>query len=172
MPSRSASRRSTPCDSRTSPCPTPTSPPEPVRAAVITAAGQPPAVLDRPDPARREGHALVAVSAAPITPLDVLCASGTSYFGVPATPYVPGVQGIGELDDGSAVWFATTAGMRPGDGSMAQYALVRPMDAVPLPPGADHRLVAALGLSAVAALMSLTWRGGLRKGEQVLVLGG
>ena len=41
----------------------------------------------------------------------------------------------------------------------------------PLPDGADHRLIAALGLSAVAAWPALTWRGGLRPGEQVLVLG-
>jgi NADPH:quinone reductase-like Zn-dependent oxidoreductase len=36
----------------------------------------------------------------------------------------------------------------------------------------DQQLVAALGLSAVAAHMTLTWRGGLQAGEQVLVLGG
>src|SRR5919112_4947026 len=177
MPSRSASRRSTPCDSRTSLCPTPTSPPEPVRAAVITAAGQPPAVLDRPDPARREGHALVAVSAAPITPLDVLCATGTSYFGVPATPYVPGVQGVGVVHDsdtvaaGTRVWFPTNAGMQPGDGSLAGLCTVPDVELVPVPDDVPDAAVAALGLSAVAAWMALTWRGGLRAGEQVLVLG-
>jgi NADPH:quinone reductase-like Zn-dependent oxidoreductase len=42
---------------------------------------------------------------------------------------------------------------------------------VVLPDGIDHRLIAALGLSAVAAHMALTWRGGLQPGEQVLVLG-
>jgi NADPH2:quinone reductase len=42
---------------------------------------------------------------------------------------------------------------------------------VPLPDGVDDDLAAALGLSAIAALMALTWRGGLRPGEQVLVLG-
>ena len=56
------------------------------------------------------------VTAAPIVPLDLLCASGTSYFGEPALPYVPGVQGVGvvvaALAAGTRVWFATTAGMR------------------------------------------------------------
>jgi NADPH:quinone reductase-like Zn-dependent oxidoreductase len=112
------------------------------------------------------------VSAAPIAQLDLLCATGTSYFGVPATPYVPGVQGVGELDDGTAVWFATTAGMRPGDGSMAEFAVAAPDDTVPLPDGVDSRLLAALGLSAVAAYHALHSRGGLRPGAQVLVLGG
>ncbi|WP_433043436.1 zinc-binding dehydrogenase [Dactylosporangium sp. CS-033363] len=114
----------------------------------------------------------VAVTAAPITPLDLFCASGTSYFGAPAVPYVPGVQGVGTLDDGTPVWFATDAGMRAGDGSMAEYASADPSDLVALPDGAEPALVAALGLSAVAAWQSLTSCGDLHHGEQVLVLGG
>jgi NADPH:quinone reductase-like Zn-dependent oxidoreductase len=84
---------------------------------------------------------------------------------------VPGVQGVGTLDDGTAVWFAASAGMRPGDGSMAERVVVPPQEVVPLPAGVDARLVAALGLSAVAAQMALVWRGELAEGEQVLVLG-
>lgn len=143
-----------------------------MRAAVIDTCGLPPSVGDYPEPAIGPDEIRVRVTAASITPLDLLCASGTSYFGAPATPYVPGVQGVGELDDGTAVWFATSAGMRPGDGSMAEWAVVAHGDIVPLPEGVDHRLIAALGLSAVAAFMALTWRGDLRVGEQVLVLGG
>jgi NADPH:quinone reductase len=148
-----------------------------MRAAVIADAGQLPAVAAHADPRRPDGHAVVAVSAAPITPLDVLCASGTSYFGTPATPYVPGVQGVGvvreseALPAGTRVWFPTTAGMQPGDGSLAQLCAVPDPALVPLPDGVPDTTVAALGLSAVAAWMALTWRGGLRAGEQVLVLG-
>ncbi|NBH05419.1 zinc-binding alcohol dehydrogenase family protein, partial [Amycolatopsis sp. SID8362] len=54
-------------------------------------------VTDRPAPEPGPAEVAVSVTAAPITPLDVLCASGTSYFGRPATPYVPGVQGVGVL---------------------------------------------------------------------------
>lgn len=143
-----------------------------MRAVLLDRCGAPPSVGLRDAPAAGEGELLVRVTAASITPLDLLCASGTSYFGTPATPYVPGVQGVGELADGTAVWFATAAGMRPGDGSMAEYAVVRPADTVALPDGVDHRLIAALGLSAVAAYMALTHRGGLQPGDQVLVLGG
>jgi NADPH2:quinone reductase len=142
-----------------------------MRAAVVDPAGRPPRVVDRAVPLAGEGELRIAVTAAPITPLDLLCASGTSYFGVPACPYVPGVQGVGRLEDGTPVWFPTDAGMKPGDGSMAEHA-VAPADGVaPLPEGVDHRLVAALGLSAVAAWHALTERGGLAAGEQVLVLG-
>jgi NADPH:quinone reductase len=147
-----------------------------IRTAVIDAPGSPAVAGERPEPARGDGEVLVAVSAAPIVPLDRLCASGTSYFGVPSTPYVPGVQGVGlviegNLPRGTPVWFATNAGMQPGDGSMRAVAAVPEHDVVALPPGADPVLVAALGLSAVAAWMALTFRGGLAAGERVLVLG-
>ena len=133
--------------------------------------GEPPKLVEWAPPAPGPGEVLVEVTAAPITPLDLLCASGTSYFGVPATPYVPGVQGVGTAD-GRPVWFPTTAGMRPGDGSMSATVAVLEQDLVPLPEDVDPVLLAALGLSAVAAHMALTWRGELTEGEQVIVLGG
>jgi NADPH:quinone reductase-like Zn-dependent oxidoreductase len=142
-----------------------------MRAAHIIRPGHPPtAVADVPPPDPRAGERLIEVHAAPIVPLDLLCASGTSYFGVPAVPYVPGVQGVGTAD-GTPVWFATSAGMAPGDGSMAEVARVRLADVVELPGDADLIAVVALGLSAVAAHLALTWRGELAPGEQVLVLG-
>jgi NADPH:quinone reductase-like Zn-dependent oxidoreductase len=134
-----------------------------VRAALLTAYGQAPEVGERPVP-----PGAVRVTAAPIVPLDLLCATGTSYFGAPPLPYVPGVQGVGVLD-GRRVFFTTQAGMAPGDGSLAEHAVGE--DPIPLPDGVPDELVAALGLSAVAAWMALTWRAGLRPGERVLVLG-
>src|SRR4051812_3366968 len=141
-----------------------------MRAVELQNPGQPPAVVDREPPVLGGGAVLVDLTAAPIVPLDLLCASGTSYFGVPRTPYVPGVQGVGTVD-GQAVWFPTPAGMAPGDGSMAEQAAVPSADLVPLPEGVSPTEVAALGLSAIAAYMALTWRGELAAGETVLVLG-
>lgn len=141
-----------------------------MRAALIPEPGRPPVVADREPPEPGPGEVLVEVLAAPITPLDVLCASGRSYFGVPSTPYVPGVQGVGTVD-GRTVWFPTPAGMAPGDGSMAAVACVPEADLVPLPAGVDPVRLAALGLSAVAAHRALTSTGGLTAGETVIVLG-
>lgn len=142
-----------------------------IRAAVLHTCGRAPAVESRPRPVPAPGELTVTVTAVPITPLDLLCATGTSYFGTPATPYVPGVQGVGTLPDGTPVWFATAAGMRPGDGAMAEVVTVPAADVVPLPAGAPPVLVAALGLSAVAAHQALLTAGGLTAGEQVIVLG-
>lgn len=148
-----------------------------VLAAVLGRHGEPPTLRRREAPAAEEGEVLVDVAAVPITPLDVLCASGTSYFGPPALPYVPGVQGVGTvrsggtLAPGTPVWFTTPAGMGPGDGSFATVCAVPQTDVLPLEHDGDATLVAALGLSAIAGWMALTWRGDLREGEQVVVLG-
>src|SRR6266568_4607684 len=99
-------------------------------AAVIRTHAASPEYLFWPLPRRTRGQALVRVMAAPISPLDLLCASGKSYFGAPQLPYIPGVQGVGivmEADafvPGQRVWFSCDAGMKPGDGSMALYCVI------------------------------------------------
>lgn len=151
-----------------------------MRAAVLHTHGEPPSYAEHPDPVAGEGASIVRVTAAPIVPLDLLCASGTSYFGPPALPYVPGVQGVGVVEEsatvapGTRVFFATSAGMAAGDGSLAERAAVPDADLIVLKPEAavEDGAVAALGLSGVAGWMALTWRARLQAGERVLVLGG
>jgi NADPH:quinone reductase-like Zn-dependent oxidoreductase len=149
-----------------------------VRAATVTTHGAPPEPAERPDPAGPgDGEVVVEVTAAPITPLDLLCASGTSYFGPPELPYVPGVQGVGVVRSGPdglvgrRVWFPTTAGMAPGDGAMATLARADADAVVPVLAELADTAVAALGLSAVAAWEVLERRAALVAGESVLVLG-
>jgi NADPH:quinone reductase-like Zn-dependent oxidoreductase len=148
-----------------------------VTAALLREYGGPPRPARHRLPAPGPGQALVRVTAAPIAPLDLLCATGTSYFGAPRLPYVPGVQGVGvvvrgdTLAAGDRVWFGTDAGMHPGDGGLAEAAVVDEEQVVSLTPGVPDADVAALGLSGVAAWMAVTWRGQLRPGERVLVLG-
>jgi len=149
-----------------------------VHAAVLHTLGEPPAYAEHPDPQPDASKTIVRVSSAPLVPLDLLCASGTSYFGQPAVPYVPGVQGVGRVEQseslpiGTRVWFASSAGMAPGDGSMAELTAVGPDDLVPIEEAVGDDDLAALGLSAVAAWMALTWKARLQAGERVLVLGG
>ncbi len=142
-----------------------------MRAALIETCGRPPVIRNVPRPLAGAGDVLVTVTCAPITPLDLLCATGTSYFGEPALPYVPGVQGVGITPSGERVWFPTSAGMAPGDGSLAEVCAVPSADLVRLPDGCDDVAAASLGLSAVAAWLALTWRARLSPGERVVVLG-
>ena len=142
-----------------------------MRAAVLTEHGQAPAYAEHPEPDGGDGLVVVRMTAAPVVPLDLLCASGTSYFGAPALPYVPGVQGVGELDDGTRVWVSSSAGMAPGDGTLAEQCVVRSVDVVPIVADLEDTAVAALGLSGVAAWGALVLRAQLQTGERVAVLG-
>jgi NADPH:quinone reductase-like Zn-dependent oxidoreductase len=143
-----------------------------MRALSLTEHGGPPLLVDRPAPSPEPGRVLVDVTTAPLTPLDVLVASGTSYFGPPALPYVPGVQGVGRLvdDPGCRVWFTTSAGMQPGDGSMAERVAVDAERTMVLRHDVPDELVAALGLSAVAAHGALR-RARFDADDRVVVLG-
>ncbi|TCC24013.1 quinone oxidoreductase family protein [Kribbella sindirgiensis] len=149
-----------------------------MRAAVLHTHGEPPSHAEHPDPVAGDGVSVVRVTAAPIVPLDLLCASGTSYFGPPALPYVPGVQGVGVVEEsatvapGTRVFFATSAGMAAGDGSFAERAAVPDADLIVLEAPVRDAAVAAIGLSGVAGWMVLTWRARIQVGERVLVLGG
>lgn len=149
-----------------------------MRAAVLHTHGEPPSHAEHPDPVAGDGVSVVRVTAAPIVPLDLLCASGTSYFGPPALPYVPGVQGVGVVEEsatvapGTRVFFATSAGMAAGDGSFAERAAVPDADLIVLEAPVRDAAVAAIGLSGVAGWMMLTWRARMQVGERVLVLGG
>ncbi|MGY1771298.1 quinone oxidoreductase family protein [Blastococcus sp. SYSU D00813] len=148
-----------------------------MRAAVLTAPGSTPQWAGHPDPQPGPGSTLVRVAAAAIVPLDLLCASGTSYFGAPACPYVPGTQGVGVVErsaafaPGTRVFFETTAGRAPGDGSLAELCATGDDMVVPIEADVADVEATALGMSAVAAWMALTARGRFRAGERVLVLG-
>lgn len=149
-----------------------------MKGAVVHTPGVAPVYDDHPTPAGSPGSTAVRVTAAPVVPLDLMCASGTTYFGVPETPYVPGGQGVGVVESsdafesGTRVWFFSTAGMKPGDGSLAERCVVPDTDVVPIDAEVPDELAAAFGLSGVAAWMALSWRARLEPGERVLVLGG
>jgi NADPH:quinone reductase-like Zn-dependent oxidoreductase len=108
--------------------------------------------------------------------LDLLVASGRFYAGVPNLPYVPGVEGIGEVVEaesvpvGSRVRFETRAGYS-GNGSLAELAVADEESLQALPDHPADAVAAALGVSGLAGWLSLSWRAVLRPGERVLVLG-
>lgn len=139
-------------------------------AAQIRQHGIAPTCVEVPDLIPAADLLAIRVTAAAITPLDVLCSTGSSYFGAPDLPYTPGVQGVGHTPDGRRVWFTTAAGMQPGNGSMAQWCAVDASRALEFDNQIDDAAVAALGLSAVAAAGALE-RGGFVAGDSVIVLG-
>lgn len=148
-----------------------------MRAAVLHTPGEAPGYREHPEPVHEGGTTVVRMTAATVVPLDQLIASGTSYWGRPPVPYVPGDQGVGVVERsavlpaGTRVFVETRAGRVPRDGSLAERCTVPDDDVVPVPDGVPDAVAAAVGMSGVAAWMALTERARLQPGERVLVLG-
>jgi NADPH2:quinone reductase len=139
-----------------------------LRAAVVNTLGQPPQYQHFPDPVAAEGEAIVNVRAAGLHPVVKARAGGTHYSSDAAVPFVPGVDGVGTLDDGSRVFFGAA---RAPFGSMAERTLVRRSMCVPLPDGLSDVKAAAIANPGMSAWVSMKERAGLAAGETVLVLG-
>lgn len=137
-----------------------------MRAAVIEAMNTAPVVrdVDRPDAA--EGEVLVEVSSAGLNPTDLVASTGVR--GNLAVPYVAGTEGVGRLEGGRRVYFAPT---RLPHGSMAEYTPVRAERAFPVPEGLSDGDALGIGIAGSTAWLAITWKGDLRAGESVLVLG-
>jgi NADPH:quinone reductase len=141
-----------------------------MRAAVIERYGEPPVLRDVPEP-KADGSNLVEVSAAPMNPVDISIAGGKFYAGSPPTPYVPGGEGIGRLQQngktGPRVYFRAAL----PNGAMAERAVVSRDQVVPIPDSVPDGVAAALGTPGIAAYLGLTRRAELKAEETILILG-
>lgn len=147
-----------------------------MRAALLPELGSTPDIGEVADPVRGPGQALIRVTAAPLNPLDLLVASGGFYAGKPEIPYVPGVEGVGEVIEGDLlaagqrVRFERRAGYE-GPGSLAELACADEATAMGIDEDVPDALAASLGVAGLAGWLSVSWRAGLQPGERVLVLG-
>ena len=95
-----------------------------MKAAVIHALGQPPRFEDFPEPTAGEGEVGVNVRAAGLHPFVRAQASGSQSGRPNVFPQIPGIDGVGSLDDGTRVYFDR---VRPPYGTMAERCrLVQP----------------------------------------------
>jgi NADPH2:quinone reductase len=141
-----------------------------MQAAVVNTPGHAPNYQSFPDPVAEEGEALVRVRAAGLHPIVKSLASGAHYAsaGAGQGPTVPGVDGVGVLDDGSRVYFLFVR--RPW-GTMAERAAAPRKTCIPIPDGLDDVQAAAIANPGMSAWASLKERAHLVPGETVLVLG-
>ncbi|PWR22479.1 quinone oxidoreductase family protein [Zavarzinia aquatilis] len=139
-----------------------------MKALVVTAAGQLPALADFPEPVAGPGEVLVRVAATALCPLARVRASGQHYSAGGTYPLVAGVDGTGTLDDGRPVYFMLP---RAPFGSMAEIAPVAEAQVVPLPGGLDPVTAAAIANPGMSSWAALTERARFRPGESVLING-
>jgi NADPH:quinone reductase-like Zn-dependent oxidoreductase len=140
-----------------------------VRAAVMNG-GERPVYGSFAEPQAVAGSLVVDVCAAALTGFDKAVARRVHYFKMPDGPFVVGKEGVARRGDGRRVYFNINATVPPF-GSMAERTLIDPRFAFPVPDVVADDTAAALGNAGLAAWLALSWRGRLRPGETVLILG-
>lgn len=146
-----------------------------MRAILVDEFGGPEVLRLRqiPDPTVGPKEILVRVHAAGVNPVETYVRAGT-YASLPTLPYIPGLEGAGEvlaLGDkvtrfkvGDRVYFL-------GAPSYAELARVPEAAAHPLPEGVTYEQGAAIGLAYGTAHRSLFGLGRAKSGERLLVHG-
>ena len=139
-----------------------------MQAAVVNVPGESPRYQAFPDPTPIDGEALVHVRAAGLHNLVKSIASGAHYSASGSGPAIPGVDGVGVLDDGSRVYFLF---VRKPWGTMAELAAAPRKSLVPVPDALSDAQAAAIPNPGMSAWISLKDRAALSTGETVLILG-
>lgn len=148
-----------------------------MKAVVCNAFGPPEnlVVEERDDPTPGAGQVLIEVKAVPVTFPDTLMLEDKYQFKVPL-PYIPGGEVSGVI---SAVGEGVTD-RKVGDrvvastgvsGGFAELALAKASDARLLPDSVDYAESTGLGYAYGTTYYGLKWRGQLKEGETLLVLG-
>jgi NADPH:quinone reductase-like Zn-dependent oxidoreductase len=138
-----------------------------MNAAVVHAFDVPPRYTSFAEPPAVEGEVVVNVSAAGLHRIVKSLADGTHYASSGMLPLIPGVDGVGRLEDGTRVYFGMS---RPPFGTFAECSVTARSMCLPIPGALDDVTVAAImnpGMSSWAALL----RAQFVAGESVLILG-
>jgi NADPH2:quinone reductase len=138
-----------------------------MNAAVVQSFDVPPRFTHFADPVPTEAEKLVTVTAAGLHPIVKALAKGTHYGSSGQLPFIPGVDGVGKLEDGTRVYFGAA---HPPFGSFSQRSLTSIMT-IPLPDGLDDVTAAGIANPAMSSYAALTARAKFTSGESVLILG-
>ena len=139
-----------------------------MNTAVVESAQSPPQYKTFEDPVAHAGEFAVRVLAAGLHPVVKSRAKGSHYTSGGQFPLIPGVDGVGRLEDGSRVFFAAA---RPQFGTFAERCIARPDAVFPLADSIPDEMAAALGNPAMSSWGALTYRAKFASGESVLILG-
>ena len=143
-------------------------------AAVVDAFGSPPRYRQFAEPEPTGPHQVVVdVLAAGLHPRVRSQADGSHYTSTDELPLIPGIDGVGRLPDGRAVYFVlpdTTLG------AMAERVAIDTRRSIVLAPGPDGSepdpvILAAAMNPAMSSWVALRRRIEFRAGQSVLVLG-
>jgi NADPH:quinone reductase-like Zn-dependent oxidoreductase len=140
-----------------------------MHAAVVTSFEEAPHYEELDVPKKSTaGEELVDVLAVGLHPRVRTDASGKHYTSTGRLPMIPGVDGVGRLDDGTRVYFVADDEV---PGPMAEKAVIDMGRTVALPHDADAEVIAAAMNPAMSSWVALRRRVPIEAGQSVLVLG-
>lgn len=138
-----------------------------MNAAIVTP-GQVPRYGQFNNPVPGDNEYIVKVKAAAIHQVVKSIAAGRHYSAGGDGPFIPGVDGVGILANGSRVYFGAT---RKPYGTMAEESITAEGWSIPVPDGLPDATAAAVFNPAMSSWMALTHRAYLQPDETVLILG-
>lgn len=139
-----------------------------MNAAVVRVFTEPPSYTSFADPVPAEGEAIVKVIAAGLHPIVKALANGTHYGSAGVLPFIPGVDGVGYLQDGTTVFFGAS---RPPYGTFSELSVRTRGMCIPLTEGLDPVTIAGIANPGMSSWVALTRRARFAAGERVLILG-
>ena len=138
-----------------------------MKAALVQAFDAPPIYTDFDAPTAGEGEQLVTVTAAGLHQIVKSVANGSHYTSSGKLPFIPGVDGVGRLADGTRIYFG---GARFPYGTMCEQTVIGNLMVVPLPAGLEDALAAGIANPGMSSWVALD-RGRFTAGESVFILG-
>ncbi len=139
-----------------------------MNAAVVYAFNAPPRYTTFADPVPGAGEKLVTVTAVGLHQIVKSLANGTHYGSTGELPFIPGVDGVGRLEDGKRVFFGAT---RSPYGTFSERALAPGWMSIELPEGLDDVTAAGIANPGMSSWVALSGRAKFAAGESVLILG-
>lgn len=139
-----------------------------MNAAIVHAFDNPPRYAIFDDPVATKEESIVTVKAAALHQIVKSLASGQHYGSSGALPFIPGVDGVGRLEDGTRVYFGV---VRSPFGTFAERSLTARALCFPVPDALDDVIVAAMMNPGMSSWAALTVRVQFVPGESVLILG-
>lgn len=141
---------------------------EAMNAAVVQSFAAPPSYTTYSDPVPAPGELLVTVRAAGLHQIVKSLANGTHYGSTGELPFIPGVDGVGVLEDGTRIYFG---GARFPYGTLCEKTVINGRVVIPLPDKLDDLTAAAIANPAMSSWVALSSRANFVPGEKVLILG-
>lgn len=139
-----------------------------MNAAIVESFEKAPRYGSFADPVAEAGEMLVRVEAAGLHPIVRALAKGAHYGSTGQLPLIPGVDGAGQLEDGTRVYFGVS---RPPFGTFAELAVTNAHLSVRLPEGLDSLTAAGIANPGMSSWVALQARAKFVVGETVLILG-